>query len=420
MKREHFAPFFITMKSKQLLIVGSVWPEPSSSAAGTRMLQLISVFQKMGFAVTFASAAANSEYSVDLKSMDVDKANIQINNASFDSFLKELEPQIVMFDRFMTEEQFGWRVAENCPDALRILDTEDLHCLRAARHLAWKKKREFNTDDLYLDVAKREIASIYRCDVSLIISSYEMELLKQHFKVNESLLHYVPFMAEPVDTIKWKSYEERRDFVSIGNFLHEPNWNSVQFLKEEIWPLIRKQLPEAQLKVYGAYPSQKVNALNNPKEGFLIMGKANDAKKEIISARVLLAPLRFGAGLKGKLIDAMMYGTPNVTTSIGAEGMHSEFEWSGIIANTSVEIAQAAVKLYSDRSLWKHSVDNGKRIIDKFFNREPIENALVAKISETVKNISSHRKKNFIGAMLMHHTISGTKYMSKWIEEKNK
>ncbi len=161
------------------------------------MVQLISIFKKQGFDVTFASPAMDSDYMIDLKSLGVSKKSITLNCSSFDSFVKELNPTIVLFDRFMMEEQFGWRVAENCPDALRMLDTEDLHCLRKARQLAFKENRSFQRSDLFSDVSKREVASILRCDLSLIISEVEMELLQSVFKVDEELLYYLPFLLEP-------------------------------------------------------------------------------------------------------------------------------------------------------------------------------------------------------------------------------
>jgi glycosyltransferase involved in cell wall biosynthesis len=384
------------------------------------MLQLIELFQQQGWKVTFASVAADSQFAVDLKSLNVDKVTLELNSSIFDTFIQSLNPGIVMFDRFMTEEQFGWRVAENCPEAVRILDTEDLHCLRSARQLAWKEKRTFSKADLFCDVAKREVASIYRCDLSLIISQYEMTLLNDVFKLDPSLAHYLPFMLDPADTSDWLVFSEKKNFVTIGNFLHDPNLNSVHFLKEEIWPLIRQKMPGAQLYVYGAYPSQKVTQLHKASEGFNVMGRADDAKKVISEAKVLLAPLRYGAGLKGKLIDAMMFGTPNVTTSVGAEAMHGEMEWSGLVADDAESFADAAVSLYSDENLWKQKQENGKKIINTLFQKEEAGNRLIDKIIQLQADLQNHRRNNFTGAMLMHHTISGTKYMSKWIEEKNK
>jgi glycosyltransferase involved in cell wall biosynthesis len=408
--------------SHHILIIGSVWPEPDSSAAGSRMMQLIQLFQSQNWKITFASAAADSEYMCNLQKIGIEKVTIELNSNSFDLFIQELKPSIVIFDRFMTEEQFGWRVAQHCPDALRILDTEDLHCLRSARQKAFKEKKEFSPNDLLLeDIAKREVASILRCDLSLIISYVEMNLLKDLFKVDEAVLHYIPFMLDPIDDIStWKKFEERNHFITIGNFLHEPNWNAVLYLKEEIWPLIRKELPQAEIHIYGAYPSQKVNELHQPKEGFYIKGRAEDAKEVVGKAKVCLAPLRFGAGIKGKLTEAMQCGTPSVTTNIGAEAMHKELEWSGSIANDAQSIASAAVKLYTDKTLWLKSQNNGIKIINTIYSRELLGKALIQSVLAVQANIAKHRLDNFNGAMLMHHTIASTKYMARWIEEKNK
>ena len=115
------------MQRKSLLIIGAVWVEPNSSAAGKRMLQLIAQFLERDYTITFASPAQKSEKAIDLSSLGVAEVVIQLNNASFNLFIAQLQPNIVLFDRFMMEEQFGWRVLENCPEALRILDTEDLH-----------------------------------------------------------------------------------------------------------------------------------------------------------------------------------------------------------------------------------------------------------------------------------------------------
>ncbi len=412
------------LNTQHILIIGTVWPEPNSSAAGSRTMQLIEQFQNRNWKVTFACAASDSEFSINFEQYNIDKVSIELNNSSFDDFVKALKPTVVLFDRFMMEEQFGWRVAENCPDALRILDTIDLHCLRLARQQAFKEKRNFVWQDLlHTDVAKREIASMYRCDCTLMISSYEMELLQQFFKIDQSILHYTPFLLEPLqaqDIDQWPSYEKRQHFVTIGNFLHEPNWNGVLFLKEEIWPIIKKQLPDAELHIYGAYPSPKVTQLHQPKEGFLIKGRAESAHDVMLQARVCLAPLRFGAGLKGKLIDAMQCGTPNVTTTIGAEAMHGDLEWGGCIADAPQQFADAAVTLYTNKNQWSDAQSKGVDIINQIFHKDHHAEALIKKINDMQSQLMQHRQNNFIGSILMHHTVSGTKYMSRWIEEKNK
>ena len=409
---------------QHVLIIGKVWPEPGSSAAGSRMMQLIDLFQKSEYEVTFASSASVSEYSIDLEKGGVEKAGIELNNSSFDRYIKKLQPDIVIFDRFMTEEQFGWRVAEACPDAIRILDTEDLHALRAARQNAWKDGRELKQRDLLSEeITKREIASIYRCDLSLIISEYEMSLLSDVFQIDNSLIYYLPFLLNSMDDDDFKKlpdFKERSGFISIGNFLHEPNWNAVLWLKEEIWPLIRKKLPETELHIYGAYPSQKVYQLHKPEEGFIIKGRAESSADVMAKARVLLAPLRFGAGLKGKLVEAMQYGTPSVTTEIGAEGINGDHEWSGFIVNDAESIAEKAVELHEKKSIWLKSQRNGLKILKNRFDKTIFEQNLMDHLRELNQNLANHREQNFIGNMLNHHSVLSTKYMSKWIEEKNK
>ena len=409
---------------QQLLIIGLVWPEPNSSAAGGRMLQLISLFKEQGYGIMFSSPAQDSDFMVDLKEIGVEKKSITLNCPSFDVFVKALNPTVVLFDRFMMEEQFGWRVAENCPNALRLLDTEDLHCLRLARQKAFKENRLFLTSDLMKEeVAKREIASILRCDLSLMISEFEVELLTTTFKIDKALLYYLPFLLEQITVATFEKllpFEERKDFVFIGNFLHEPNWNAVLYLKESIWPLIRKQLPQAILNIYGAYPSQKVLQLHQPKEGFLIKGRAPIAQEVVSSARVVLAPLRFGAGVKGKLVEAMQCGTASVTTAIGAESMHGDLPWNGFIADNPQVFADEAVQLYNDKKRWLEVQLNGLAIVNQRYSKALFVEDFKKQIFFLLANLQQHRLNNFMGAILQHHTLSSTKYMSRWIEAKNK
>jgi hypothetical protein len=404
--------------SKTLLIIGFVWPEPKSSAAGSRMMQLIQLFQTNSYTITFASTAQNLEFSEDISALGITTKTIELNSSSFDDFVKELNPNIVLFDRFMVEEQFGWRVSESCPDALKMLDTEDLHCLRQARQLAIKENREFTTEDLFSDVAKREIASILRCDLSLMVSEFEMELLQNQFKVSKDLLFYLPIFAERLNEIS--SFTERSDFVFIGNFLHEPNWDCVKYLSETIWPLLHNKLPETKILIYGAYPSQKVLELNKPNQNFYIKGRANDAFEVIKNAKVILAPIRFGAGIKGKLLEAMQCGTPSVTSSIGAEAMAGTLDWNGFIKDNPNEFVEAAVQLYNDEKLWQQCQENGFEILDKRYKKSLFEKDFIAEINSLLDNLKQHRNNNFFGSILQHHLISSTKYMSKWIEEKNK
>lgn len=410
------------MVKKDLLVIGYVWPEPKSSAAGARMMQLLEFFLAEDFAVTFATTAAKTEFMTNLSSRGIATEKIELNNKSFDLFLKKIDPQIVIFDRFMIEEQFGWRVAEVCPQAIRVLDTEDLHFYRKARQEAVKSGAEFTSTLLFSDHAKREIASIYRSDLSLIISEAEMQLLQATFNVPRELLLYLPFMLlipSATDIKQLPGFESRKDFLSIGNFLHEPNKDAVLRLKKEIWPLIRKQLPEAKMHIFGAYASQHIFQLHNGKEGFLVHGRAASAKEELKKVRVLLAPLNFGAGIKGKFSDAMQVGTPTVTTSVGAEGMAENLPWNGFVEDDAQKFADAAVQLYSLENIWLEAQQNGFRILKERFSEAVHRKKFRERLQKLRENLEEHRFGNFTGQMLQHHSLASTKFLSKYIEAKN-
>jgi len=404
---------------KKILVIGYVWPEPNSSAAGSHMMSILRLYKKQNWQVEFATPAQATEHMIDLASEGISSQNIVLNCDSFDTYIRQYQPDIVMFDRFMMEEQFGWRVEKNCPSALKILDTEDLQCLRHARHQAHKSARELRKSDLFSDLAKREIAAILRCDISLIISTYEMKLLINTFKIDSSLLHHLPFM---VDLSKYprktNTFSERKHFISIGNFRHAPNWDMVLYL-QKIWPLIKKQIPGAKLHIYGSYPPPKATALHNPKTGFLIKGWAKDAFTVMQQSRICLAPIRFGAGIKGKLLDAMIMQTPSITTSLGSEGMHKEEPWPGVITDDIITFAKAAVKLYHDEQAWLDAQQKATLLLHARYDSEVLGKALLTKIEEIEESLAQHRLNNFTGAMLKHHTMMSTKYMSQWIAAKN-
>lgn len=402
------------LENKRLLIIGFVWPEPNSSAAGTRMMQFITFFKEKGVKITFASTASESEFSEHLE--DVDRKLIALNCSSFDDFVAELKPDLVLFDRFMTEEQFGWRVAQHCPNALRVLDTEDLHCLREARRLEVLKDKPF---DLNNDLAKREIASIFRCDVTFMVSEFEMELLQTYFKVPSFLLFYLPIWVEN-KKLDLPNFEERDDFVFIGNFLHAPNHDTVVFLKEMIWPLLLVKFPEAKMQVFGAYPTPKIKSLHEPKLNFFVHGRAESSFEVISKGRVLLAPIRFGAGIKGKLLEAMQFGTPSVTTTIGAEAMNGDFLWNGCISDSPEDFTEKAIELYQNKTTWLNAQQNGFEILKNRFSNDLFEITFLEIVLDKFENLEKYRQQNFIGSMLMHHFLQSTKYMAKWIEEKNK
>jgi hypothetical protein len=394
------------------LIIGKVWPEPSSTAAGRRTLDLVETLLSTGWQVDFGCAARRSEHACDLCALGVREHRLQLNHSGFDDWISALDPDVVIFDRFMTEEQFGWRVAEHCPEALRVLDTSDLHCLRAAREEQLKRGDHLR---LRNETALREVAAIFRSDLTMMISEFEMDLLNRELEVPDHLLTYWPFAVEPPEVAP--SFEQREHFIMIGSLLHAPNLDAARWCRDYVWPQIRKELPRSELHCYGSYGERFAGELNSPERGFLFKGRAESALETMAQYRVNLAPLRYGAGLKGKVFDGFLSGTPTVMTPIAAEGIFIESDWG---MDSAGAFSREAVKLYSHRLVWEERREREHTVCRERFDRAAWRQRLPQVLEYAWRSRQDHRKVNFVGQMLRHHLHRSMEFMSRWIEEKNR
>lgn len=398
------------------LFIGKTWPEPGSSAAGGRTLELLRTFRGAGWPTTFATAAAASPFAADPEALGIDCHSIAVNDSGFDVWVRALEPELVVFDRFMTEEQFGWRVAANCPEAMRVIDTSDLHALREARRIRLGTKNEL---DLFNTIALREVGAIFRSDLSLVISEYEIGLLEREFQVPSAQLAYLPLMLPEPDE-KAPGFDLRAHFAMIGNYLHEPNWDAVQWCCREIWPLIRAKLPTAELHVFGAYEPAKARRFQREGNGIFIRGRAGDARATLARYRVNLAPLRFGAGQKGKVADGFLSGTPTVVTPIAAESMNGPIEWGCPIAADARGFAETAVTVHEDRDIWERVRRQGFAIARQRLGADIWRPRLIERLERLAAVGPVERGRHFIGRLLRYHWYRSTEFMSRWIEEKNR
>jgi hypothetical protein len=299
-------------------------------------------------------------------------------------------PQLTVFDTFVAEEYYGTDLVYNqFPESITICDTQDLKSLRLSRgeYITQNKdKLDIVFSEEYRKLfpkandptISRELRSILRCDLSLIVSSAELELLKNICKVPAEKMVLAPFIytadiamntqSTATNDIETKrSFHERKHFFHIGTFRHEPNRDAVLLLKRYIWPKIRSQLPDAQLHIYGSFISKDISTLADRSTGF-ILKNLMQSMDEVEKYRVNLAPLRFGAGIKGKIADGWAQHTPCVTTWVGAEGMYTEqFPFGGIIAEESWDnFVDACVALYTDEQLW-----NNKSIASQNLKNHP-------------------------------------------------
>jgi len=410
----------------KILWICTVWPEPTSSAAGFRTVSLFEALRENGHSVTITSPAKTNIFRSALEQSGFETEQVFANNASFDHYISEKKPDVVIFDRFMTEEQFSWRVRLCLPQATRILDTVDLHSLRRLREKHVKQENFNSTSALGMDTSNdtlRELAAIWRSDLTLVTSTTELELLLRVYGVAPDLLTLCSF-GYPLPK-KLIIFGERKDLIFIGNFNHEPNIDAVHFLRDSLWAEIRNAsarfgVSDCELHIYGAYIPQRVKELDSVKERFRIKGWASNAHEVLSHYRVNLAPLRFGAGIKGKVSDGWYVGTPCVGTTYAAEGMHGELPFGGLVADQVKDFAQAVAQLYTEESLWNQAQENGIKIIKNLFSLQETNRRFVASIEQSHQTQEQLRAKNFIGALLWYQTNRSTEYFSRWIECKNK
>ncbi|WP_445382197.1 glycosyltransferase [Robiginitalea sp. IMCC43444] len=406
------------LKRSKLLLIGKTWPEPSATAAGVRMMQLLGWFKARGYRITFCSAATRGPYSCDLEAMGVRTREIALNDPSLDQFLKEEGFDIVVFDRFMTEEQFGWRVMTILPQCIRILDTEDLHSLRNSREQAFLNKQQWNQTLWTADpVFYREMASIFRCDYSLIISSYELQELQQTFPVLAERLQYLPFQfSKPKES--QPGFEARKDFIFVGNGKHLPNLDAIELLLEKIWPELRSKVPHAELFIYGAYLPDRLKRAAVKKNNLHVMGWVENLAPVMQGARLQLAPLRFGAGVKGKILQGLRLGLPTLTTAIGGEGIYNAATSRLLSADTPETFIVAAEKLYRDQQLWGQALHlAGKAAEDHFQAPQVFGSQFIEKLQQPRPEYPG-TESGLLASLLGKKAFDSSRYLSKWISEK--
>ena len=386
---------------------------------------------------------------------------------------------LVVFDRFFVEEAHSFRFRQAFPTAALVLDMQDMHSLRWGRQRiveAWDKdqknqqqRRDWDplgclpqvldylptlaetNDDRFV----RELASINRSDLVLVCSPRELDWLKTVYKVPEEKLCLASFFVEegrddndkntPPPPLPQSPSAGDNDallvvpprFVFCGGFKHAPNADAVQILIDSVWPVVRSELPEATLHIYGAFcPDSLIahNHKNNKSHGIHVHGFEPDLA-EIFGqdGGILLAPLRFGAGIKGKIVDAWTFGMPVVTTPIGSEGMtvvhKSETEtetktegefFAGNVASTLKEFCEKAISLAKNPEDYRKAQARGKFLLKELFsapkNWEHVRTRLLEVMDKDL--LARKREGDYTQAMLWHQSLRSTEYFSRWVELK--
>ncbi|WP_266169949.1 glycosyltransferase [Dyella subtropica] len=359
----------------RVLVVDSMTPEPTRDSGSLRLSAILRLLDEQGWAVSFLP---DDGRATDEEIRALGALGTEVLCRPWVSDLPHWlrahghELRAVMLCRHTVAGQYVALARKLAPKARLLFDTVDLHFLRERRaaelsgSAAMARQAQASRNS--------ELALIAQCDVTLVVSPHEQALLAAelpHAKVELlSNIHEVHGCRQPHAT--------RRDFVFIGGFGHPPNADAVRWIASDILPALRLQLPDARVHVLGDMPDAARDEFNTP--GLELHGRVPDLALWLDGALASLAPLRFGAGVKGKINMAMSYGVPVIATPLAVEGMHLEQGQDVLLADTADGFAHAARLLQQDSDLWCRlsaaSIDNVKRHFSSRLAYQALERAL--------------------------------------------
>ena len=354
--------------SKNILYLSAIWPEWNATAAGVRSLQLLNQWHRMGHTIYLGSAGKNQQWKSKWAEIGIIPYPIVLNQPSCFLGLRANPPDVVVYDRFYIEEQYSWQVRELFPKCRHVIDTQDLHSLRLAR----QKDLNFGKDplDTLLNIEEsltlRELSAFYRADYSLLTSPVEIDLLDKKFGFPKEKIGYLPLFYQDPPATNSISFSQRKHCCFIGNYRHLPNLDAVTWFTKTLWPSIKESLPGVQLHLYGSYLPPRVKQLS--KDGVVVKGQAPEVVSTLQKYRINFAPLRFGAGLKGKVLEASRAGTPTIGSAIALEGFHPKESWKDATARTLEEWVEKSVLLYSNKDYWEKASSQNKASIGQYYS----------------------------------------------------
>jgi glycosyltransferase involved in cell wall biosynthesis len=266
----------------------------------------------------------------------------------------------------------------HAPRAKIIFNTVDLHFLREAREGEILQSEALRSQSEA--TRKEELRCVASADATIVVSLYERELLQ------ELVPGAVPYLVSAMRPAPGRlaPREGRTGVIFVGGFGHSPNVDAVRFLCKDIWPIVREHLPAERLTIIGADPPREIVTLTDWALGIDVLGFVPDVAPYYCAARVNVASLRFGAGIKGKVLSAMIVGLPTVATSVGVEGMglsHGQDIW---IADNAVEIAKGIIALCTNDELWESMSEKGLCVANANFSVE----AQVPRIRKLLRDVS--------------------------------
>ncbi|WP_339873178.1 glycosyltransferase [Olleya marilimosa] len=361
-----------TFSDKNVLIIDEIIPEFNKDSGSRRLTEIIKLLLKNKVSVFLIADLKQYKYKSDyiqkFKDLGVNVYQPSIDQkgqlVTKDDFIKLITPKIdvAWLHRPTIFSKFQSLVKTANPNIKLVFDMVDFHYVRLLREYELNKDEALKAEaEKFLKI---ELENCKNADVVIAISTTDKELLKQHFNTDEKVV-LISNIHQHIDkSDNFNSFENRKDLLFVGSFRHDPNSDAVKYLKEDIMPLVWKDIPDLKVNIIGSYITDEIEALASDK--FKLLGFVDDLNAVINTTKLFVAPLRFGAGIKGKIGQSLEHSLPLVTTNVGAEGFDFGEQTNVMIANNAEAIAQKVIDLYTNKILWEEASNSCKTILEPF------------------------------------------------------
>lgn len=357
---------------KKILVIDHKVPMYDNDAGARTVFMYLKLFQEMGLQVTFIpdNYFPDQPYTQQLEAMGIE---VLYGNHYLSYHSQWLEDNVRYFDWFMLNrphisvKYIDIILEKRKPGSRLIYYGHDLHFLREEREYSLTKDPE--TLESAQKWRKIETELIRKADVSWVVGDYEMEQLQIMFPEKE--FRVIPiFIYQPQNMPGPGSFAERKDLLFVGGFVHEPNIDAVKWFSEKVFPAVQKSIPDIAWNIVGSHPTEEIQALDG--RSIHVLGYVTDEELEslYLKSRLVIVPLRFGAGVKGKVVEALYYQAPVLTTPIGAEGISREEGAFEVVEPDPAAFAEALVRLYKDEHRLTELSKNTRKLIENHYTKE--------------------------------------------------
>jgi glycosyltransferase involved in cell wall biosynthesis len=373
--------------AKSVLVMDSFMPVYDRASGGLRTFTMLQSLRQAGHAVTFYALAGGSRHYADAvgrlgiacfggdrsEAADRGPGYASVVWPTLEGLLAQWHFDVIVVSPWSTAEVVLDQLRRHAPEATVIVDTNDVHFLRLQRADALSGSHSAET----ADTKRRELAVYKRADRVVCVTDADAEVVRAE-------IHGVDIVVVPnahAEVPDGPGFDPRSGFVFVGNFNHPPNADAVAWWQRDISPLLAEVLPGAELTVIGNDPLGTAQEFAGP--GITVGGAVDSTLPYLHRARVSVAPLRYGAGMKGKVGEALAAGIPVVLTSVAAEGMGLVHEEHVLIADSAEDFAASVRRLYEDPELWHRLRKIGRAHAARHFGLDRMSKAT----SEMLANV---------------------------------